>query len=208
MSSPIHQPRSPRMSKCLPYSLALSLALVTSACGSPMKTPDIKHSPNPKMRYEITVSIKDAPGAFDTVQASAAYDVDNPRCVPLSEGSGATLTPEKSVPVALTRSSDNVYRGVVYLDLLHDEDYYDLGVCHWKMTSVSAYLGVGKLTMTPVLPLEDVLSQTPRIQYFSNRSYALSGVQRVDTGNARRTDFEGEADQTFSISLAAKEAFP
>ena len=173
-----------------------------------MKTPDIKHSPNPKMRYEISVSIKDPPGAFDTVQASADYDVDNPRCVPLSEGSGATLAPEKSVPVALTRSSDNVYTGIVYLDILQDEDYYGLGVCHWKMTSVSAYLGVGKLAMTTVLPLDDVLSQTPRLQYFSNRSYALSGVQRVDTGNVRRTDFEGEAGQTFSVSLVAKEDFP
>lgn len=196
------------MSNHLTCCLTLSLALITSACGSPMKTPDIKQNANPKMRYQITVTIKDAPGPFDSVTASAGYDVDNTRCVPLSPGSGATLAPEKSVPIRLSRTADNVYQGTIYVDLLQDEDYYGLGVCRWKMTTVSANLSVQKLAMSPFLSLQDVLAQKSVTSYFSDRSYASSLTERVDSGNPSRADFGDEADQTFSITVAAKEDFP
>jgi hypothetical protein len=38
------------------------LAMITSACGVHMKTPDIKKSPHPAMRHEITMTLRGAPG--------------------------------------------------------------------------------------------------------------------------------------------------
>ncbi|WP_395117689.1 hypothetical protein ACFCQI_14090 [Rhodanobacter sp. FW102-FHT14D06] len=192
----------------LPSALLLSLVLTISACGASMKNPDIKQNPHPTKRYEITVTVDGAPRPFDSVQAAAGYDIANTRCVPLTSGSGATIAPEKSVPIALTRTADNVYKGMVYVDLLQDEDYYGLGVCHWKMTSVSADLNIRRLTMSPFLALDDVLTQKPVTRYFSYRSYASSLSERVDSGHASRADFGDEASQTFSITLAAKEDSP
>lgn len=185
----------------------LALTLITSACGSPMKDPDIKQNPNPKMRYEITVSIKDAPGTFDTVQAFAGYDVDNTRCVPLTPGSGATLAPGKSVPVALTRVAENIYTGTVYLDQLQDEDYYGLGACHWKMTTVDVYLGIKKSTVSTGIFLKELLKQESTVRYFSNLNFTDRKLEGTDTGNAHREDFKEDASRTFSVQVAAKEHF-
>ena len=82
----------------LTSSLILSLALITSACGSSMKTPDIKQNQHPKMRYEIIMTIDGAPGPFDSVTAFVQYKVSNDRCVPLTPISGATLPPEHHLP--------------------------------------------------------------------------------------------------------------
>ena len=196
------------MSKCLSYSLALSLALITSACGSPMKTPDIKQNPHPKMRYEITVTIKDAPGPFESVQASAGYDVDNARCVPLSPGSGATIAPEKVVPLTLNRVSEGTYSGALYVDQLQDEDYYGLGVCHWKMTSVDASLRVNKVIIVAGLSLNDLLSQSQVTRYFSNRNFTDGDLSGPDSGNGAPTDFGNDAGNTFSVTVHASEARP
>lgn len=188
--------------------LLLSLALITSACSSPMnKQPDIKLNPHPKMRYEITVTIEDAPGPFDSVQASAGYDVANDRCVPLTPGSGATITPEKSVPVVLSYTGDNVYKGMVYVDLLQDEDYYGLGVCHWKMTAVDVDLRVTKSVVSTSIFLKDLLSQKSNVRYFSNLNFTDTNLEGVDIGNAHREDFKEDANRTFSVKVTAQEDF-
>jgi hypothetical protein len=195
------------MKKRTTATLILSSALITSACGSPMKTPDIQQNPHAKMRYEITVKIDDAPGPFESVQAIAQYDVANDRCVPLTPGSGATIPPDKSVPITLTKSGENTYHGEVYVDLLEDADYYGLGVCHWTMSSVSMYLQHQKLTFPPSISLANIIAQKSETRYFNKRSYAQADTQRVDTGNPNRADFKSEADNTFSVSMSARENF-
>ncbi len=194
------------MSNRLASSLILSLALITSACGAPMKTPDIKQNPHPKMRYEITVTTHDAPGPFDSVEVSAGYDVDNTQCVPLSPGSGATIAPEKVVPLTLTQVNGDTYTVVVYVDQLQDEDYYGLGVCHWKLTSVDAGLRVKKSIVIAGLTLHELLSQQPVTRYFSNLNFTDDQLRGPDTGNPAREDFEDDAARTFSVTVSSKEA--
>jgi hypothetical protein len=195
------------MKKRTTATLVFSSALITSACGSPMKLPDIQQNPDAKMRYEITVTIDGAPGPFESVQAIAQYDVANDRCVPLTPGSGATIAPDKSVPITLTKTGENTYRGEVYVDLLEDADYYGLGVCHWTMSSVSMYLQHQKLTFPPSISLANIIAQKSETRYFNKRSYEQADTQRVDTGNPTRADFKSEADNTFSVSMSARENF-
>lgn len=186
--------------------LILSLALITSACGSSMKNPDIKQNPHPRMRYEITMIIDDAPGSFDSVAAFAGYDIANDRCVPLTPGSGATLAPKMSVPLTLTHVSENVYKATVYADLLQDEDYYGRGVCRWKMTAVTSNLQLKKTTITADISLEDVISQKSTARYFSNQNFTDLKLSGVDIGNAERSDFKDSSD-TFSVTFTVKENF-
>jgi hypothetical protein len=202
------------MSKRLYSSLILSLALITSACGSPMKTPDIKQNPHPKMRYEITMTIQGAPGPFDAISGFVQYKVSNDRCVPLTPISGATLPPEKSVPLELSHVSDNVYKGTLYVDLLQDEDYYGLGVCHWAVVAATVSLKVKKADFSPDLFADGILKQASETRYFSKKQFeaadrgelgppVVSGVLPADYKN-----FKPEWQQDmFPVTLSAKEDF-
>ncbi len=186
--------------------LIVSLALTTSASSSPMKTPDIKQNPHPTMRYEITVTIDGAPGPFNAVEGYVLYQVANNQCIPLEPVSGATPVVEKRVPLVLTPVGDNVFKGTMYVDLMQDEDYFGMGVCHWTVAGLGANPKVKNLVFSPGITLNDIQAQRSVPRYFSNRSYFNADNPRVVTGNARRADFESEAKDTFSITLTAKEA--
>ncbi|WP_049623669.1 hypothetical protein [Frateuria defendens] len=187
----------------LPF--VLLLALTSSVYGAPVKSPDIKQNPHPKLRYEITLVIKDAPGPFDSIAGSVDYKVENDRCVPLTPISGATVAPEKSVPLVFTRISDNLYKGTLYTDLMQDEDYYGMGVCHWAMVGAGVDLKVKNVDFSPSIFLKDIFARQSVTRYFSNRSYFSADLARVDIGNVNRSDFEEEAKETFSVTLMVEE---
>lgn len=196
--------------KCLvATTLFIFLTLTLPACGQSMKKPDIKLNPHPKMRYEITLTIEDAPGPFDAVEGSAGYEVANGSCVPLTPFSGATLTPEKDVPMALSRVSDKVYKGELYVDLLVDEDYFGLGLCRWSMPFANFSLRIGNLAFGHSIALNDILANRSATRYFSTLSYRESAPLKdgerpwVNSGNAQRSDFK-EPKSTFSMTLTAK----
>ncbi|HEV2681062.1 MAG TPA: hypothetical protein VGV14_11225 [Rhodanobacter sp.] len=202
------------MSKHLTSSLILFLALTTSAYGSPMKTPDIKQNPHPRMRYEITMTIEGAPGPFDSVSGFVQYKVSNDRCVPLTPISGATLPPEKSVPLELSHVSDSVYKGTIYVDLLQDEDYYGLGVCHWAVVAATASLKVKKVDFSPDLFADSILKQASETRYFSKKQFEAVGrgelappvVSGVLPAEYRNFKPEWQQDM-FPVTLSAKEDF-
>ena len=197
--------------------LLLSLALITTACGSPMKTPDIKQNATAKQRYDITLKIDGAPGPFDAMRAYASYRVTNPACVPLTPITGARLEPQETLPLELTKLKDGVYRVTVYADRYEDEDYYGLGVCHWGMDAVGVKLTAGNWDFSTAIFMDDIKSRQDVHRYFSNRAYRESKDGKfpqykdrhlVDSGNAHREDFKEEAADTFSTTLTAEGTTP
>jgi hypothetical protein len=187
---------------------ALLLLLTPIAYGATMKTPDIKLNPNPRMRYEITAVVQDAPGPFDRIEGAVQYKVTDRHCVPLTPITGAAEFPEKRVPIELRRVDDHTYKGDLYVDLLQDEDYFGKGVCHWSLIGADVSFQVNKLSFSPSLFHDQLVAGHPVIRFFSDRSYELSTTQRVDTGNERREDFKEDAKRTFSIELKAQEKTP
>lgn len=200
--------RNADMTKTL-LTAALALAILTSttACGSStMTTYDIKINPHPTKRYELTVTIKDAPGPFDSMQTYVLYDVTDPFCVPTRPGSGATNAPNKSVPLTLTKTGENTYTGTFYSDLIKDEDYSGKGVCHWKLSAVSMYLQHNKLTMPPMISWENIVAGKPQTTIFSSVSYADAATERVDPG-VEENFHPRPSDRPFSVTLHATERF-
>lgn len=185
------------------------IALSSSACGSSMKTPDIKQNPHPTQRYDVTLTLQGAPGPFDSITGSVDYQVSNNRCVPLTPISGATIVPQKNVPLALTRVSDNVYKGTLYTDLFQDEDYYGLGVCHWEVVAAGIELKVRNLDFSPSLFFADIKSGKAVPRYFSGRAYReYHGDVLIDIGNAHREEFKEDAKDAFSATLQAEAHLP
>lgn len=190
----------------LGQALALFLALTTTAFGLPMKNPDIKQNPNPKKRYEITLTLENAPGPFDSVTGTVHYKVENERCVPMTPISGATLAPEKNEPLTFNRVSDHVYKATLYADLLQDEDYYGMGVCHWAVNTAWATLKINKVDFSPAMDAKELLAQKPVPTYFVRGDYFNSGGERSAFGTPNRGLFLPESrTDIFSVTLTARE---
>jgi hypothetical protein len=184
---------------------ALLLLLSTHTYGATTKQPDIKLNPNPRMRYEITVEVKGAPGPFDRAEGVVDYRVANEACVPMTPVTGATVPPEKRVPITLTAAGDGTYKGEIFADLLQDEDYFGKGVCHWSVVAASANLFVKNVDFSAPLFHDDLLKGKSTTRYYSNRSYATTHLDRVDVGEDERANYRDEANTTFSITVHSKE---
>jgi hypothetical protein len=196
------------MTKRITVILALSLALITSACGSSMKTPDIKHNPNPEKRYEVTLTIDDAPGMFDSVQGYVLYQVAEDSCLPVQPGSGARLALRKNFPVLFQNSGGSTYTAVIFTDLLHDEDYYGLGICHWQVASSGAVIKLHNFSFNVGMDIDAIRSQRPALTYFSKESYSEAKANKVDTdnGTVRTAYVVQHPDEFFSATLTTREA--
>lgn len=185
----------------------LSATLAFSACGSPMDTPAIKKNPHPSRRYEITITIEGAPGPFDSAKADVLLQVKNDECYPLQPGSGARFAPEKRIPVELS-GSGNTYKGSFYEDQLLDENYFGMGVCHWGINIVGAYLSAGKASFDTSLSTEDLHSGRPNTTYYRVKSYHNQNQIFPDSGSPRTEDVVKNPGDYFSITVTGKEASP
>ena len=199
---------------CMPirmtHALIISVALLATGC-SRMSDPDIKQNPHPVKRYEITMAIEGAPGPFDGVSGFMQYDISNEDCAPRDLVSQVRVTPIKSPPIVFTRVSDLTYTGTVFLDFLQDENYYDLGVCHWKMTAAIAALKIkgSGAEFSPDISFDEIAAQKPVTKYFAKQIFsdtnpsesAVGGAPMSETVSKYRSDY-------FSITLTAKENIP
>ncbi len=173
-----------------------------------MTDSDIKKNPHPVKRYEITMAIDGAPGPFDSIEGHMQFDVSNPLCAPQDPVSGARPTPIERPPIVFSRVSGETYKGVVYLDLMQDDDYSGLGVCHWSMTAAVVSLNIHGLSFSSDISTDEIVSQKTISRYFSNRSYFDNKIERSDFGSAKRSDFELGLKETFSLTLSARDAAP
>ena len=193
------------------FPFLVPLTLITNACSSSMNTPDIKRNPSPKVRYEITLTITDAPGRFDSAEGYVSYEVTNEQCAPFEKFAGIYRKPPSQHPsFSLARVSDNEYKGIVYLDLLQDEDYYGLGVCHWKPINVGAQLKAGKVAFSPYISVDKVASQQSSMQYFYRSDYGIETSSHSDSATSLLgspvTDYlEKHPELRFEIIMTAKE---
>jgi hypothetical protein len=189
-------------------SLLLSLAAV-SACGSSINTPDIKHNPNPKNRYEITMVIKDAPGPFDSVTGFMQYDVSNEQCAPFEKFIGIYRKPPgQNPPISFTRIGNDEYKGTLYLDLLKDEDYYGKGACHWSMVAAIVRLKFQEGTFSQYILQEHIVSQQSTTMFFPKNRYGDNSIKDMSYNGTTMSDIVAQyRDEFFSVTLSAEESF-
>jgi hypothetical protein len=186
------------------FFFALCLTLIVSACDASTKKPELKQNPSPKQRYDITMTIQDAPGPFDAVAGYVVYQVLNDVCVALQPGSGARLAPHIEIPIVLTRTGES-YKGEFYADRMLDEDYYGLGICKWTLTIAGVKLKARTNTFRADFygSLSKQMPSQPMTLYFLNSVYTDPSVQDFDHGaTARRPDYA-----QFSVTITTKKDF-
>ena len=195
----------------IPTTLALNLllTLLITACGTSVNTPDISHNPDPKMGYEITLTIKDAPGSFDSIDAAALYDVANNECSPFDKFIGIHRhPPTQDIHLPVIPMSDHEYTATAYLDLLKDEDYYDLGVCHWTMDRVIFRLKAGNAEFVASILRNNIISQQPATIYLLKQAYVDRATDSRPGNSTLLNDVvKRHPELFFPVTIVARESF-
>ncbi|WP_143109228.1 hypothetical protein [Dyella sp. OK004] len=169
----------------------------------------IKQNPNPKERYELTFTIHDAPGPFDSADADIHYEVSNEACVPTDAISGAkSKTPNLILPIPLTRISDTVYRGEVALDLPVAENYFGLGVCHWMVHGAGISLKIQSAEFGAGIGRADIEAQNTVPSFLWKEYYIHPPMENYSEAGVPYSVYSGAPDRTkyFSIDVAARKA--
>lgn len=202
----------PRMKRLAAATLLLLLTLALPACGQSMKKqPDVHLKPNPKLRYEITLTLDQAPGPFESVIGYANFKTDE-NCVreaPITAANYGMKYPVRHpVPVRLQPTGANTYHGTIFMDWPEDEDYFGLGVCRWQFTTFAAAMKVGEVSFDPVIWAEDVVAQRSITEYFAKGHYGDNSIRDSRIGGSKLDEFApGFRDNVFSTTLTAKEHF-
>ena len=209
---------------------AVSIALAVTACDLSRtdkaagaseeshpraKADEYKRNPSPKQRYDITMTIADAPGPFESVQWYADYEAPNCLFI-LDRFAGVTSRPSYRMPVHFRKVDGSTYVGAVHLDAMLDDDYFGDGVCHWKLGAVSIYLkATGTAAETNFLAgmgLDEVLEQKAVTAYSMKQSYpqdqTIEGFSEF--GERDRSKFAPyiTGNDLFTITLTPKEVRP
>lgn len=178
---------------------------------SPMQAYKFRLNPNPKQRYDITMSIKDAPGPFEHVRFGASYEAKDCSYV-ISEFEGVRGHPEHHVELDFRKVDEHTYVGTLYLDAMVDEDYYGNGVCHWQMTGMGVGLkatGAEEETrFSSSLMVESVQAQESETTYFWKKRYPRSRTYGFpSSGHTDRRKFSPEIldSEIFTITLTSEE---
>ena len=211
------------MKRLVVTTLFILLTLTLPACGQAMKQPDIKLNPHPKMRYELTLTVHDAPGPFESVSGFMQYEVQNEQeCVPVDAISGHHQRLSSDPDIELRRVGDGqTYKGTVYLDLVQDSDYYGLGVCRWKMVGFSGVMKAGEVTFNPFISGDQIATQQPKTEFFAKKIYGekiaapqapgpdgLRATPGLHVGGVAHSEWIAQQpEKFFSTTLAAKEDF-
>lgn len=175
--------------------------------GDPKKP---KVNPHPVKRYEV-VATADAPGPWDAVSGYLHYEVVNRKCTPEDSFSGVHVMPEGvERKFEMTHVDVKTWRGYFYRDLIQDEDYYGLGVCHWDVAGVTPVFVVHGETFASARGIEDFLSNGPYTEYFQKSAF-LERSSMSDSALpylAARPEFIQHPDAFFPITVTVKEATP
>ncbi|WP_434778659.1 hypothetical protein [Neisseria sp. Ec49-e6-T10] len=162
-------------------------------------------NPNPQQHYQMTITIKNAPGPLDKFESFAHYGVQNCSYI-LDNTPEASGHPDKHIPLQFKKIADNKYQGDFYVDAMKDEDYYGQGICKWEFWGVDAAFtatGSDKDTLfeasitekdlqTKKIELNHLKEKYPTIEDFAG---ALS------QGKLKKERFKPEEYFTFDIEL-------
>ena len=185
----------------------LLLALSVTACRpSTMNESDIKLNPRPTQAYEMTLTIHDAPGPFDSVKGFVGYE-SNVECVPVQAISGAKNPLHHTIQIELKEVGLNTYRGKFYMDLLQDEDYFGQGKCHWSFSGIGIPIKVGEVTFGAGATARQLAASGPTYtEYFPKSAYGDNEIPDLTITSLGTNDIATRrVEDFFSTTLTVRE---
>ena len=187
-----------------PHALAallLATLFSTSACGETVM-PEPKRNPNPSQVYEVTFTVRDAPGPIEFTEGFAQYEVTDESCLPLSDPiAGVKQRPMAKEPLVFEKVSETAYRARVVADPFVDEDYFGLGVCRWELIAAVAASRVGEARLVADASGPDIMAGRSVPQYFRKRLYGVPMSYDTSLGGITgRAAFPEPDSELFTIT--------
>lgn len=131
--------------------------IVLSACAKYQSVlpPDVGINRDHTKAYEMVVILKQNPNDIVRATAKVSYRITNTDCVPVDYGRsiGGSRPIFQEVKNASVGVEGETYIAVFHEDLLEDEDYYGLGICHWHVEGISMLLHRGGVANVISIPL-------------------------------------------------------
>jgi len=175
-----------------------------------------KLNPAPKRAYVITMTLKDAPGPFTSVEGIAQYTVENSaECGKKIPVAGVFPRITTNEPFEMTRVSDSEYRGTLYTDLVLDEDYFGRGVCRWAFVEARVRLRATNderdTRFVPSLVAESIRDGEGDTKHFWKENYprvpAYDAYPEIGEASLDRIPLDRHGE-FFSITLKAEGVEP
>lgn len=107
----------------------------------------------------------------------------------------------------LVKISNDTYRGYVYLDLVQDENYYGLGICHWVVNETYLTMKVHGVTFVSSIQRKDILTQSIAPTFFSKEHYFGVPIKGIVDSSATYENYSKMPDKSkyFYVTGVAKE---
>jgi hypothetical protein len=137
------------------------------------KSPNVQLNSAPKSAYMLDIQFTDIPQPAQQIEVFGFYRVENAECVKALPLSGAVLPPEHRLVLPLHKVADGRYRTEFYQDALRDENYFDLGICRWRLQNIAAYFSSPATRFTASLSNSQSRDETTfsATRYFLHRDY-------------------------------------
>jgi hypothetical protein len=192
--------------------VTFSFLILTLTTGCSMTHGDPKNpkkNAHPVKRYEVTITTN-APGPWDEVKGSLRFEVTNPGCTPEDKFLGVHKMPAGLwEDFELAQVNEKAWKGYFYRDLLQDEDYYGLGVCHWDGTQVAPVFTVHGIAFGSAQMVSEA-SREPQTRYFRNSDFLVHSPEahRISDFIATDPEVNQHPEAFFKITITAKEVTP
>ena len=179
--------------------------------------PDYRENPAPSRIHSLEVRIEGVPGDFGYAQGGMQFDVTNSTCLPppgANPGGRTSPVPTRTVPFALEKVDDGLWRGTVVADGMIDEDYHGRGVCHWALVSLQVRLKAtgaeGETLFIAYLDGDEAVAGGHVELYFLKDAYPRHPGETMDDplliGRPGRASVAHlRDDQVFKVTLSASE---
>ena len=205
--------------------MAALAVTMTTACTPGADEPrqlqesEYKSNPAPQQRYELMMEIKNAPGPFGFIGASAYYIARNCHYyIPTLVPHDVFNWPRATKTIEMVQVSDTQWKGIFHTDgMLDQDDGSGKRTCHWEMddTSLAVYLtasGAREDTLFQASLSEKDLHAEKSVKFYFNRHWypgnpndptASGDVYSGDTDRSRLGPILTDAD-LFTITLSVR----
>lgn len=176
--------------------------------------PDVhaKVNPAPKRGYALALRFTGLPAAVTRLSLTANYEVDNLECVPVDYTKamgGVRLPPEQRIELTLQRIDDNTYAATVHEDAFLDEDYYDLGICHWALGTASVHFHSPSTQFVGGISADQLTAEAEVTEHYLVRDFAQKPpVGDVVFGEDSPDFYLASLGPQFKLTISARREAP
>lgn len=134
-------------------------------------------NPHPIKRYDV-IATSNAPEPWNSIAGYIGYEITNRECLPIDSFLGQQDVPNFGIYIEMERVDDHTWKGHFFRDAWQDADIYNLGICHWDVTSAGISAIARKVRFNWSHTLTTLLRDGIQTSYFKKSLYGDAGAVR------------------------------